>query len=500
MGMRTCIFPPEQVAKMDFDELDLSFDLGQDDVIFGFSPESLRETCENSFKAKGLLYDKLVTRAARGTDDDTVLFDRLGYTRPMTDKAFVAKLAQIAKSTLIGDAVPEDEDEVGYADYARLKAARLDRQNSKLELARAALADKNGKGLDKQETKDKKSTFPEDRRREPLATSFVETPQADDSDKETKQDEGTDNIPVFMGAKFYSGQLNVSHLISGSRILTFGTGKRQSWPANSPLVVSRISGIAADTTVIEYIGEELRPADVETHAAVMYLCVNAKDEKDAPIPLGSDLNITERALLKALQRQDGGAAYVALREQITRLQNSKLIISTTDGRLILAIAAAMPEDDAAQTALKSQNLRLTVSLLGDSTSAATDKQSGVLSLTIPRRLRALFGKGLSSWCRSQEYYRLKNQSAKRLFLLYARHIDPLPFTLGELREFLGSVADTDDSLRKSINAAHRQMYEQGVIASVPKYGAQAERKGAKGYKVRLIKAASNAKVTESPAP
>lgn len=485
MVIKTYNYTHEQVAKMDFDELERAFSLGEDDVIFALSPESLRTICENSHRAKNMLCDKLCMRAARGADDDTVHLDRIGYIRAMTDKAFVAKLAQIVKNELVGPSVPEDEDEAGYAEYAALKSARLKRQIAKQELARAALAEKSKSALEEKETEDKKSTFPEDHEREPLAKSAAETSRDDDSDKESKLDEDTESPPVFMKAKFFSGQLNVSHLISGSRILTFGTGKRQSWSANSPLVVSRISGITANTTTIEYIGEELRPADVEMHAAIMFLCANAKDEEGEPIPLGRDLNITERALLKALQREDGGAAYLALREQITRLQNSKLIITTTYGRLIQAIAAAMPEDSAAQAALQSQKLRLTVSLLGDSTSSATDKQAGILSLTIPRRLRALFGKGLSSWCRSQDYYRLKNQSAKRLFLLYVRHADPLPFTLGDLREFLGSQAGTDDSLRKSINAAHRHMHEQGVLASVPKYKEQAQRLGVKGYKVKL---------------
>jgi hypothetical protein len=297
--------------------------------------------------------------------------------------------------------------------------------------------------------------------------------------------------PVCLKTKLYNGQLNVSHLFCGSQLLSGSRHTRGDYSAKNPLLVNRISGIKAGTTTVTYQGEELRTPDVETWVAIVRL--------GAELPLGTPLHLREGQMLKALRRSDGDRNYIALRAQLRRLQNAKLTIATKYPKLIDSIAAALPEDVEAQKARQTGELQITVSLLGDSSTSTLNKK-GCHLVHIPPNVRALFGKGLSSWFREDAYYGLKNSTARRLYLLYGRHVDPLPFTLPELREYLGMGFERDDKLLKAIEKAHEEMFVKGYLvgATAPEYnthypktadglGGGLKRGGQKAFAIALAK-------------
>lgn len=447
---------------MDSVELELCFDFGEDDVVFGFSPESLRAVCRADPNMLRLLMTKLASRVRCEIDDNTVGFDRPGYLVPLTDREFIKKLSSICERCCDNLWAPNDAEESGYvaycAEYERCHATR----DNPVERVGAETA------ID------------------------VAMPAAPTEPSAATGDDAIPiRAPVCLKAKLYKGQLNVSHLFCGSQLLSGSRGTRGDYSAKNPLLVTRISGIKTGTTTVTYQGEELRTPDVETWVAIVRL--------GAELPLGTPLHVREGQMLKALGRSDGDLNYVALRAQLKRLQNAKLTIATKYPRLIDSIAAALPEDVEAQKARQTGELQITVSLLGDS-STSTLNIKGCHLVHIPPNVRALFGKGLSSWFREDAYYGLKNRTARRLYLLYGRHVDPLPFTLQELREYLGMRFEREDKLLKAIEKAHKEMFEKGYLVGVtaPEYnthypktadgfGGGLKRGGQKAFAITLAK-------------
>jgi hypothetical protein len=455
---------------MDLDEVKLCFDLGESDVVFGLTPESLRAFCEQSAEAAPFFAAVLGSRLGRSSDDAVMLWDRAGYLVAMTDKQHIAKLLRITKDCLANCYFAEDEAETGYeADRARREDAR--KANRQARATRPI-------GSPPTPARPAKSAMSTPK---PIAASPTRS-AGDSTLNGGGASEGDEDPPeTFLLSDQFNGQLNISILLTGTGVLTIRTGARQRWTEDSPLTISRISGIERGTTTIQYIGQELHVTDIETYATVIR--IGAKDKWGNRVRLGTDVQMGEGALLKTLRRGDARSYYIALREQIARLQNAKMIIRTTYRPLIQAIALAMPEDEDAKKACKTGELRVVVSLLGDSTSSAPSGKAGTITIAIPSRARVLFGKGLSTWFKEDEYYRLKKPSSRRLYLLYRRHVNAWGFTREELREYLGSGSSSDNGFQKTLKGAFAEMYETGLIAFVPKYGPSKSRSGIKAYEV-----------------
>jgi len=453
MAEKSYSYTPAAVAAMDPDEVELCFALGEDNFIFGFSPASLRAVCKGSDRAMRLLMDKLSSRTALQIDDDTVLFDRPGYLVQLTDHQFVKRLSRIAEECFAQCWAPNDSDEAGYAPYHEMRCRRRTSRNTSCEEAAA----------------------------EPKDGDLTLTTTA-----HTAKDGQRDESDVYLKAKMYAGQLNVSVLFSGSQLLSYRSNTRVQYTQRNPLIVNRISGIRTGTTTVKYTGEELRTGDIETWAT----CIRM----GATVPLGKPVRLVERDLLKAMHRSDGGNSYDALREQIARLQGSKLHIETTNLDLIASISVVLPEDTEVQNAVKSGILNISVTLLGDS-SSSTPGERGAHSVHIPSNVRAMFGKKLSTWFSESSYYRLKNPTARRLFLLYGRHVRPMPFTLDDLRAALGAHTAKDKYFLRAINDAHTEMFEKGYLAGTrkPEYrthyaeGGGMLRHGVKAFAVSLAR-------------
>jgi hypothetical protein len=458
-------FNTEQVALMSFPEIGQHLENDENDLLFALSPEILRASCEYSKNANHFLMQHIGARVGRKLDDDIEMFDRPGYLVPMSDRTFLRKILRVVTDCTVGPGFPDDVDEAGYAAYHSMRASQR----------AAARAGRN-------------SNRPSAAVTLPLAPTLP--PPTSIDEKDSKDEFEADH--VYLVPQLFEGQLNLSNLITGSRVLAVGAGVRPRWTEREPLAVTSISGIPKGTTTVDFVGEQLRVPDVETLAAAIRF--GAKEA------LGTDVPLSESALLKALRRADGGGAYSALRAEIVRLQHCKLIIRTVHGPLISAIANAMPEDKEAQKAVQTGTLKVVISLLGDSTSSASDNKPGTVGVNIPRRVRGLIGKGLSSWFDENDYYALKGPTARRLFLLYARHANAWGFTRDELKEFLGSTAKGNDDFKKMLDKAFKEMYEKGIIACVPKYAPEPRRHGIKAYAVTLLRNRAMQKSADSDVP
>lgn len=465
MASKPISFNPEQVALMSFPNIRQHLENHENELLFALSPEILRASCEYSKHANQFLVQHIGARVGRKVDDDIEMFDRPGYLVPMSDRTFLRKILRVVTDCSVESGFPYDVDEAGYAAYHSMRASQRSAaraaRNSNQSSAAAAL---------------------------PLAPTLPLPRKIDEN--ESKDESEADR--VYLVPQLFEGQLNLSNLITGSRVLAVGAGARLRWTEREPLAVTSISGIPKGTTTVDFVGEQLRVPDVETLAAVIRF--GAKEA------LGTDVTLSETALLKALRRADGGGAYSALRAEIVRLQHCKLIIRTAYAPLISAIANAMPEDKDAQKAVETGTLKVVISLLGDSTSSAPDNKPGTVTVSIPRRVRGLIGKGLSSWFDENDYYALKAPTARRLFLLYARHANAWGFTRDELREFLGSTAKGNDDFKKMLDKAFKEMFEKGIIACVPKYVPEPRRYGIKAYAVTLMRNGTMRKSGDSDVP
>ncbi len=479
----------EEVAGFELEDIQHALELGLDDFVFAYSPTAMRAVCERSPLALRLLHGHLMDRLASCKEDASAYYERRGFARLLTNQEWLKKMERIVRGVAACEVFLVDVDECGYAEARAAEDRRLEKRAADTE-----------NRCQKEQASLQVRQLAHGVRESVLITSISHLAGRHDGIREVAVEiqppssQVTDALPllgdtVFLDAKFYNGQLHMSNLIIGSRLLTIGTSTRRSWTVSNPLGVSRISGVKAGTTTIEYVGEELRVQEIETWVTALRFGTRARYEGGERLPLGADVQLSEKEMLKSMKRGDSGPDYRALRKQISRLQTAKLLITTTYPRLIEAIAASMPEDKDAQAARHTNFLRIVVTLLGDSTSSAIESAPGTITITIPTRIRVLFGKGLSSWFKEEDYYSLKSPTARRLFLLYGRHVRPYPFTLEELREYLGSRMD-DEPLRKAINTAHKELHARGLILEVPRYKLNQDRLGAKTYHVELVHARS----------
>ena len=168
--------------------------------------------------------------------------------------------------------------------------------------------------------------------------------------------------------------------------------------------------------------------------------------------------VGERELLLALNRGTGGTAFKTIRAERTRLQEGKLHIRATEPAFIAQVARLFPEDRAAQEAVQEGYLELRTSLLGG------DRASkGTWTVDIPRAVRGMFGAGFSAWFDEATYYSIKSDQARRLYLLYASHVNCYALSLPELKAFLGSTYAKDADFKEAMDDAHDELTRAGVI-------------------------------------
>jgi hypothetical protein len=262
------------------------------------------------------------------------------------------------------------------------------------------------------------------------------------------------------------GQFQLPHLVTGSGLVRIGVrnNARQQFGAESPLHVLHFSGQTYGDTTVSYVGEELRTGDIEVWGQLLKLA--------APLSLGSRLTVSARDLLTALGRGTGGPAYAAVRAEIARLQGARLRIRSSHEPMREQFRAMFPDDPLSKSDSRGA-IEVSLQLLGSST---TDGR--MWSVAVPREVRVAFGPRLSSWFSEKEYgllsKRREGDTVKRLYLLYRSHAKPWPFTVQELRRFLGSTMGRDSDLKAALNAAHDRLTHANLIKAW-RYGASARR-------------------------
>lgn len=251
------------------------------------------------------------------------------------------------------------------------------------------------------------------------------------------------------------GTFLLPHLMTCSSLVRIGVrnGAREHYDAASPLHVMKFSGHKDRETVVSYTGEELRTGDVEVWGYLLTLA--------APLPLGTRVVVSSRRLLQALGRGTGGPAYKSLRAEIARLQGARVRVRSSHEGMRQQFREMFP-DDPLSMGRAAGPIEVSFQLLGPS---STNGQ--MWSVAIPREVRVAFGPRLSSWFSEREYgdlHRLQEgDTVKRLYLFYRSHPKPWPFTLDELKNYIGSTMKRDSDLKAALDRAHDRLTHAGII-------------------------------------
>jgi hypothetical protein len=252
-----------------------------------------------------------------------------------------------------------------------------------------------------------------------------------------------------------AGQFQLPHLVTCSSLVHIGVrnSRRRQFGPDAPLHVVEFSGQSYGDTVVTYLGEELRTGDIEVWGQLLKLAT--------PLPLGARVTVSARELLVALGRGTGGPAYKTVRAEIARLQGARLMVRSSFAPMRDQFRAMFPDDPVSNSASRGP-VEVAFQLLGPS---STD--GNVWSVSVPREVRVAFGVRLSSWFSEHEYgiltRRKHGDTVKRLFLLYRSHAKPWPFTVRELRSYLGSTMGRDSDLKAALDLAHHQLMNAGLI-------------------------------------
>lgn len=265
------------------------------------------------------------------------------------------------------------------------------------------------------------------------------------------------------------GQFQLPHLATCGSLAQIGVrnAKRRQFGPDAPLHIVEFSGQSYGDTVVTYLGEELRTGDIEVWGQLLKLA--------SPLPLGSRVTVSAKDLLTALGRGTGGPAYKAVRLEISRLQGARLAVRSSHEPMREQFRTMFPNDPLSKSTSRGP-IEVNFQLLGPST---TDGR--LWSIAVPREVRIAFGPQLSSWFSEREYglltRRREGDTVKRLYLLYRSHAKPWPFTVQELRRYIGSTMGRDSDLRASLDMAHDRLTKAGLITAW-RYGQSNRRRNA----------------------
>ena len=423
------------------------------DFAFAWAPEDLRDIAFERNATAEMLSNML--SAASVTADDKALYTYAGFVRPMTDAEWFSKMAAIAEGARRYLKVVDDNETL-HADHMA-EQIRIEAERAQARAVREAHTQAEA-ASEKARTAAPASVVVE-----AVTDDWEEFAQRDfELEEDERAEEGGDEHlspevdwvehDIFLPA-VRDGFMHLPNLIVGSGIVRTGPKNRtrERWTEQAPKVIRRVSGYKDGEVVISYSGEELRPGDIETWSKLLHAAVNK--------PLGSDVHIGARGLLTSLHgRGTGGNAYATLREEVTRLQAAMLHIKSSDPDFIDQMVDLFPSDPSVIKAKKSRFVEIRVQLLGAST---TD--GSTWTIEVPRKIRTLFGKKLSSWFDEDLYYSLKGDAARRLYLLYGSHVNCWPLRLAELKEYMGSTMGQDSKFRNLMNKAHDELKAKGAI-------------------------------------
>jgi hypothetical protein len=389
------------------------------EVVFGLSPESLRDICTKNGMSAELLEKCFEDICATGMKHEKASESaqlRPGFASPLMVADWATNMASIARLCQHLDPFPYVAGEIGYEQ-------ELVRSRENVERV-------------------------ERRRLEAVASTSRRQP-AEQAVPAITQDMSP---PIYL-PKLLAGRLQLPNLVMRSPVVCIGPRRkaRRSYPASAPLRIADVSGYKYGEVVVSYSGEELRVDDIETWAYVLRLA--------APLPLGGPVHFGARELALALGRGAGGTAYAAAREQISRLQGGVLHIRTANQAIREQFANMFPDDPIIKNK-RPGPIEVSFNLLGQ---ASTDGSRW--SIVVPRAVRVAFGKGVSSWFSQSKYLALDGDTSRRLMLFYASHARPWPFTASELGQYIGSSTQRHNDLTTQLSKAHDELQRAGIIAS-----------------------------------
>ncbi len=173
------------------------------------------------------------------------------------------------------------------------------------------------------------------------------------------------------------------------------------------------------------------------------------------------MSFWSRDVLQLLHRGTGGSAYQRLREEIHRLQGGVVTMRTTLESVKALFREMFPNDPIVNDRRftdKEHPIEVSFNLLGP---ASTDGSRW--SIVVPREVALGFSSQLQTWFKRDDYFAMKTDATRRLYLFYVSHAAPWPFTVHELCEFLGSETSRFYDQRKQMEEAHDALQEAGFI-------------------------------------
>lgn len=430
----------DRTKELNLSALDFYFEF-EPEFVFAYSPDALRAVCETSNQVARLFVLRMSEMRVAAPDNPAV--ERPGFIRALSEQEWLQKMITLARGL---EGFNYDVDEACYAEFNTARQAKIAASEARRASRRTPIPAKQG-------------CIPEpDKATGPRDKIQVNTEERAESE--------------YFLRGFRKGQLQISNIITRSRILCVGARQkgRQLWSEDAPLVVREVSGFKAGEVVISYAGQELRPKDILIWSKVLAMA--------AASPLGTKVNISRAQLLRARGGGDSSNSAKAAEEEIDRLQHATFKVTIRCSRTIAAIADGCPEDKSIQDAKKTGTLTLSFHLLGQ-----TSTSGRLWTIHVEPVVRLLFGKGVSSWFDERIYRSINGDFAKRLYLLYYSHRECYPLTLFELRQYLGSTMAEDSDFQDAVDGAHDELAKKGVICEDWKFEESSRRFKAVAYVV-----------------
>lgn len=434
------------------------------------TPETLRRLCDNRSSVGRLVGDAFEAHVRRSSSDSPSRV-RHGFIRELSDLEWLAKMASIARKCERFEPLQFDEDEVDYSDAA----ARLELILAKQEAQQRAAAQRLACAAEKVpgQLAELAQAFGSDDcgLQGSLAARSTANPSRQSGAVDRKLD--NDEQPPWRGPALpsprhasvrltpvHSGNLVICNLLTRCALGTIGqrglsADERPIYTPDEPLCITRVSGFQPAELVVSYSGHELAVGELETWSALLKLA--------SPANLGGRVSFWSRDVLELLHRGTGGPAYRRLREEIHRLQGAVVTMRTTLPSVKELFKEMFPTDPLVNDRRFTNTehpIEVSFNLLGP---ASTDGSRW--SIVVPREVALAFSPQLKTWFRKETYFSMKSDAARRLYLFYVSHVDPWPFTVRELSEFLGSGMSRAFDLRRQMTKAHDEMQRVGFIQS-----------------------------------
>lgn len=440
------------------------------DLVLGLTPDSLRTLCGVQSSVSRLLGDAFEGVASRLTGDGPERV-RQGFGKKLSELEWLAKMAGIARRCERLDVLPYDEGELGRAAAAEDLRRKVEKQEARAreaatrlqaaaEQRRQAAAEPHEVDVVQVGDEHSPPLSPAPPKRQQSSSRNGTKGRMARESTGTRQDPATAPRASVRLAPVHGGSLVICNLFTRCALGAIGqrgvaAQSRPVYTPDEPLCITRVSGFKPSELVVSYSGQQLAIGELETWSALLKLA--------SPASLGGRVSFWSRDVLELLHRGTGGTAYKRLREEVYRLQGGVVTMRTTLPSVKELFKQMFPTDPVVNDPKFAQTehpIEVSFNLLGP---ASTDGSRW--SIVVPREVALAFSSQLQMWFRRELYFSMRSDTTRRLFLFYASHAAPWPFTLRELCEFVGSGMSRSFDQRQQMERAHDEMQQVGFIES-----------------------------------